>query len=110
MKIRLNDAWDVIPLEYVDNILGYFQERLQPTHPLRDRKLFPVAKRERQEKYLLEDDDDRKSIWVLDFGAKRRVKGRTCFAYKQFQSQEDLDVMMSQEYEEWMQEMKDAGT
>ena len=109
MRIRLNHAWDDIPMEFVDDVLEYLQARLQPTHPLKGRKLFPVARRDRRDKLLLEDDDDGQSVWILDFEAKRRIKGRMCFDCRQLQTQEDFDKMMSEEYEDWVQQMKDAG-
>lgn len=109
MNLQLDDAWDFIPLEFVDDALAFIQNRLQPDHPLKGRELFPVARRFRQDKYLLEDNNDPAMILILNLGRKRRSRGATIYDFKEIRTQEELDTMMRAEYEEWVQFMKDAG-
>ena len=40
---------------------------------------------------------------------KKRIKGKTCYFFKQIDTQEELDSMLKSDYEEWVQYMKDAG-
>ena len=40
---------------------------------------------------------------------KKRIKGKTCYYFKKFDSQVELDAMMQSDYEAWVQYMKDAG-
>jgi hypothetical protein len=42
-KITFNDAWESIPLAFVDDVIDFFNRSLQPAHPLRSFKLFPIA-------------------------------------------------------------------
>jgi hypothetical protein len=44
LRIEYNDAWESIPLEFADDFIAFLDRTLQPAHPLRDFKLFPVAK------------------------------------------------------------------
>ena len=108
-KITYNDAWEPIDLAFVDNVLAYFDRQLQPAHPLRSFKLFPLAKCWRKQKYLIEEEEPSDRLWVLDMHRKKRVRGKTCFYFKQFETQKDLDSMLRGDYEAWVQYMKDAG-
>jgi hypothetical protein len=108
-RIRYNDAWESIPLEYVDDILEFFDRSLQPTHPLRSFKLFPVAKCWRKYKYLIEEEDPSDLLWVLDMDRKKRIRGKTCYFFKRMETQEELDAMLRDDHEAWVQYMKDAG-
>ena len=77
--ITYNDAWESIPLEYVDDVLEFFDYILQPTHPLRSFKLFPIAKCWRRHKYLVEEEESSDLLWVLDMHRKKRIRGKTCY-------------------------------
>jgi len=94
-------------LEFVDDVIDFFNRELQPTHPLRAFKLFPIAKRWRRHKYLVEDPSD--ILWVLDMHRKKRIRGKTCYYFKRIETQEELDAMLRADYEAWVQDMKDAG-
>ena len=93
-RINYNDAWESIPLEFADDVIGFFDDRLQPTHPLRKFKLFPIAKCWRKYKYLIEEEEPSDLLGVLDMHTKKRIKGKTCYYFKKFDSQEELDAMM----------------
>ncbi len=108
-QIKYNDAWESIPLDCVDGVIEFFDARLQPTHPLRQYKLFPLAKCWRKYKYLIEEEEPTEKLWVLDMHKQRRIKGKTCYHFKLLESQEELDEMLQKDYEEWVQYMKDAG-
>lgn len=108
-SIRYNDAWEYIPLDCADDFIAFLDRLLQPTHPLRSFKLFPVAKCWRKEKYLIEEEKPSELLWVLDMEKKKRIRGKTCFYFKQLETQEELDAMMQSDYEAWVQYMKDAG-
>lgn len=109
MNITLNDAWDLIPFEFVDDVVAFFDAELQPTHPLRAHKIFPIAKRSRESKYLIKDENAPGIVWVLDMRKKRRIRGKTCYDFKQLESQVEVDEMMKKDHEEWVQFMKEAG-
>jgi len=108
-KITYNDAWESIPLECADDVIEFFNRELQPTHPLRSFKLFPVAKCWRRHKYLVEEEDPSDILWVLDMHRKKRIRGKTCYYFKRMETQEELDAMLRADYEAWVQYMKDAG-
>ena len=108
-KITFNDAWELIPLEHVDAALGFFDRMLQPSHPLRAYKLFPVAKCWRKDKYLIEEEEPSDLLWVLDMHRKQRIRGKTCYYCKRLETQEELDAMLRADYEAWVQYMKEAG-
>jgi hypothetical protein len=108
-KIRFNDAWESIPLAYVDDVIAFFDRKLQPTHPLRKYKLFPVAKCWRRDKYLIEEEEPSDLLWVLDMDRKKRIRGKTCYYFKLMETQEELDTMLRADYDAWVQYMKDAG-
>ncbi len=71
--IHYNDAWESVPLEFVDDVIAFFEANLQATHPLRQYKLFPIAKCWRKYKYLIEEEEPTEKLWVLDMENKKRV-------------------------------------
>ena len=73
-EIHYNDSWESIPLEFVDDVIAFFERSLQPSHPLRSFKLFPLAKCWRKHKYLIEEEKPSDNLWVLDFEKKNRIK------------------------------------
>ena len=109
-QIKYNDAWEMIPLEFVDDVIEFLDMRLQPTHPLRQYELLPIAKCWRKEKYLIEEEKPSDKLWCLDLERKRRVKGRTCYYFKLIESQEELDEILEQDYRTWVQHMKEIGS
>ncbi len=96
-------------MDCVDSIIEYIDYKLQPSHPLRAFKLLPFAKRERMEKYLIEEEEPSDLLWILDLHRKKRIRGKTCYYFKRIETQEELDSMLQTDYEEWVQFMKDAG-
>jgi hypothetical protein len=74
-QITFNDAWESIPLACVDDVIEFFNRELQPTHPLREYKLFPVAKCWRRDKYLVEEEEPSEILWVLDMHRKKDESG-----------------------------------
>jgi hypothetical protein len=109
LKINFNDAWEMIPLECVDDVIDFFNHRLQPTHPLRAFNLFPIAKCWRRDKYLVEEEGPSDLFWILDIDRKKRIRGKTCYYFKRIETQEELDAMLRADYETWVQYMKNAG-
>lgn len=108
-KITFNDAWEMIPLDCADAVIDFFDRELQPSHPLRAFKLFPVAKCWRKYKYLVEEEKPSEMLWVLDLDRKKRIKGKTCYFFKRIETQEELDAMLKADHQAWVQYMKDAG-
>jgi hypothetical protein len=108
-QISYNDAWESVPLEFVDNVIAFFDHQLQPTHPLRAYKLFPIAKCWRKYKYLVEEEEPTDKLWVLDLDRKKRVRGKTFYYFKLIETQDELDSMLRADYQAWVQYMKDAG-
>jgi hypothetical protein len=43
-KITFNDAWEGIPLDCAEDAIEFLDRELQPNHPLRAYKVFPIAK------------------------------------------------------------------
>ena len=74
-KITYNDAWESIPMAVVDDVIAFFNRELQPSHPLRAFKLFPVAKCWRRYKFLVEEEEPSDVLWVLDMDRKKRERG-----------------------------------
>ena len=109
IEIPFNDAWESVPLEFADDMIAFFEEVLQPTHPLRDYTLFPEAKCWRKEKYLITEQKQSGLLWILDFERKKRIKGKTCYYFKQIKSQAELDAIFQEDQDWWVQYMKDAG-
>ena len=109
LQINWNDAWESVPLECVDAVIAYLNRSLQPSHPLRAYKLFPVAKCWKRERYLLEEDEPTDNLWILDLGTKRRIAGKTCFYFKRLETQQELDALLNKDLSWWIQYMKDAG-
>jgi len=108
-QITYNDAWESIPFEFIDTVIEFFDQELQPTHPLRSFKLLPVAKCWRRYKYLVEEEGPSDILWVLDMERKKRIRGKTCYYFKRIETQEELNAMLRADYETWVQYMKDAG-
>jgi hypothetical protein len=109
LLINWNDAWESIPLEFADDVIEFFNRELQPTHPLRSFKLFPLAKCWRRYNYLVEEEVPSDRLWVLDMERKKRIRGKTCYHFKLLETQEELDAILQADYEAWVQYMKDAG-
>ena len=81
-QITFSDAWESIPLACVDDVIEFFNCELQPTHPLREYKLFQVAKCWRRDKYLVEEEEPSENLCVLDMHRKKRIRGKTCYYFK----------------------------
>ena len=108
-SIHYNDAWESMPLDAADDFIAFFDRVLQPTHPLRKFKLFPVAKCWRKDKFLIEEEEPSDLLWVLDLEKKMQIRGKNVFYFKQLTTQDELDILFQQDLEEWIQDMKDAG-
>lgn len=109
LKIDFSGPWESIPLVYADDVIEFFNRELQPAHPLRAFKLFPLAKCWRKDKYFIEEEEPSDILWVLDLDKKVRIKGKTCYYFKKIGTQEELDALMQKDYDEWVQYLKDAG-
>ena len=109
MRIELNDAWDGIPLDCVDECISFLHARLGQGHPLLQHKFFPLAKKWRQHQYIIEHDDDADLVWFLDLTKKRRIKGKMLYAFKQLNTEEEIQSMLDKDYEAWVEYMKSAG-
>ena len=107
--IKYNDAWEMISLDGVDDVIDFFKRNLQPSHPLKAYKLFPIAKCWRKYKYLVEEEVSSDFLWVLDMDRKVRIHGKTCFYFKRMETQEELDALLKADLESWVQQMKDMG-
>jgi hypothetical protein len=40
---------------------------------------------------------------------KKRIKGKTCYWFKRLESQDELDRILDEDLQWWVQYMKDAG-
>ena len=109
LSIHYNDAWESLPLDAADDFIAFLDRALQPKHPLRKFKLFPVAKCWRKDKFLVEELEPSDLLWVLDLEKKIQIGGNPFFSFKQLETQEELDMLFQEDLEEWIQYMKDAG-
>jgi len=109
LAIRWNDAWESIPLEFAESIVERIREDLQPSHPLRKVDFFAAAKLWRRWRYLLEDENDPDVLWLLDMDKRKKIKGKTCYWFKRIETQEELDQILDEDLQWWIQYMKDAG-
>ena len=108
-KITYNDALGIYSVGVRGRRHTVLQARLQPTHPLRAFKLFPIAKCWRRYRYLVEEEEPSDLLWVLDLDRKKRIRGKTCYYFKRLETQEELDALLETDYQAWVQYMKDAG-
>lgn len=109
LRIEYNDAWESIPLEFVDDVLAFLDHELQPSHPLRSFQLFPVGKCWRKHKYLMEEEEPSELLWVLDLHRKQRIRGKTCYSFKRIESQNELNALLRSDLAAWVKAMKAAG-
>ena len=58
---------------------------------------------------LIEHDDDADLVWFLDLTKKRRIKGKMLYAFKQLNTEEEIQIMLDKDYEAWVEYMKSAG-
>ncbi len=109
LNITYNDAWEGIWLEFTGDLIDQIRSNLQPTHPLREIEFFPAAKVCSQLRFLLNDENDPNIMWLLDFQKRKRIKGKTYFWFKKLESQSELDQILAEDLQCWIQYMKDAG-
>lgn len=99
----------MVPREVVDDALASLDQRLQPTHPLREHQLFPFLKREDAKIWILTKDDDDSSTWLLDLTRKQRIMGRTCFALRTLADDAELEALIQRDHELWLAQFYDEG-
>lgn len=99
--------WQMVPLGVVDDALAYLDYRLQPHHPLREHKLFPFLKREDAQIWVITKDEDDGTTWLLDLTKKRRFRGRTIYHYRQFADDDELEAMIQQDHQSWLDSFPD---
>jgi hypothetical protein len=97
--IEILDPWKMVPLEVVDSALAFLDAYLQPHHPLRQYKLFPMLKREDAQIWVITKDDHDGTIWLLDLTKKRRLKGRTIYDYRQLADDDELKALIQRDHE-----------
>ena len=109
MHVKLSDAWDDIWLEAADSHIGYIRSYLEESHPLTEIYIFPIAKRMREEVYIIEDNDNRGRFWLLDLNKRKRIKGKSYVWFSEFKSQEEIDGLMKEDYLKWIEYAKSIG-
>ena len=105
--IEILDHWQMVPLEVVDDALAFLDARLQPHHPLRDYKLFPMLKREDAQIWVITKDDHDGTIWLLDLTKKRRIKGRSIYHYRELADDDELKALIQQDHQTWLDSFPD---
>ena len=108
-RVTFNDAWEGVPLEFANDTIEFFDHKLQQSHPLRAFRLFPVAKRCRKEKWLVEEQVPSDLLWVLDFERKKRIRGKTYYFFERMETQKQLDAMLLSDQAAWVKSMKEIG-
>jgi len=107
--MEILEPWQMVPLAVVDDALAYLDQSLQPTHPLREHRLFPFLKREDAPIWILTKQEDDGSTWLLDLTRKKRIKGRTCFAFRSLADDAELEALIQHDHEQWLAQFDDDG-
>lgn len=105
--LEILDPWQMVPLAVVDDALAFLDARLQPHHPLRDYKLFPMLKREDTQIWVITKDDDDGIMWLLDLTKKRRLKGRTIYDFHQLADDDALRALIQRDHQIWLDSFPD---
>jgi hypothetical protein len=105
--IEILDPWLMVPLEVVDAALEFLEARLQPHHPLREQSMFPMLKREDAQIWVVTKEEDDGTMWLLDLTKKRRLKGRTIYSYRQLDGDDDLQALIQQDHQLWLDSFPD---
>jgi hypothetical protein len=105
--LEILDPWQMVPLEVVDAALAFLDAYLQPHHPLREYRLFPMLKREDAQIWVMTKDDDDGITWLLDLTKKCRFKGRTIYHYRQLADDEELKALIQQDHQTWLDSFPD---
>ena len=105
--MEILDPWQMVPLEVVDDALAYLDQKLQASHPLREHKLFPFLKREDTQIWILNKYEDDGTTWLLDLTKKKRIKGRTCYIYRQLANDAELEALIQKDHQEWLEQFPD---
>lgn len=71
---NLGKAW--IPLSFLlpDSVVISMSTDLSPGHPLRKRRVSPIARQKDHERYLLEEIDS-STLWVVEFKTQQGPDG-----------------------------------
>ena len=70
-KLEIKSPWELIWLEYADDLIAFVKDRLPPDHELSKHDLFPGIKRERRPIFIVDDDTTGKKI-LMDFEKMKR--------------------------------------
>ena len=71
--LHIKWPWEMIWIEYADEISAQIKDALPPDHELQRHKIFPAIKWERRQIYIV-DDDSTGHYLVMDFETMKRWK------------------------------------
>lgn len=103
-SLEILEPWQMVPLEFADDAIAFLKAKLQPHHPLQEYALFPFLKREDRQIWIVEKEDDDGTTWLLDLTRKRRLKGRTIYAFRQLADNDELEQLIQQDHQEWIEQ------
>lgn len=105
--LEILEPWQMVPLEYADDAIAFLKAKLQPHHPLQEHALFPFLKREDQQTWIVEKEEDDGTTWLLDLTQKRRLKGRTIYAFRELVDSDELEQLIKDDHQQWLDQFDD---
>jgi hypothetical protein len=105
--LEILEPWQMVPLEYADDAIAFLKAKLQPHHPLQEQELFPFLKREDRQTWIVEKEKDDGTTWLLDLTQKRRLKGRTIYAFRELVDSDELEQLIQNDHQQWLDQFDD---
>ncbi len=57
--------------------------------------------------WILEKEEDDGTTWLLDLTQKRRLKGRTIYAFRALADSDELEQLIQNDHQEWLDQFDD---
>jgi hypothetical protein len=68
-----------------------------------------LLKREDSQIWIVTKYDDDGTSWLLDLTNKRRFQGRTIYAFRQLTGDDELELIIKQDHQQWLDEFDDES-
>ena len=98
----------MLPLSVADEYIEYLQERIDPDHPLYDRKVFPSCIREDSQDLIVQFDlDDDNTYAIVFFGENQLFSNKKMPKVEMIASVLDLQKRFDQDHRNAMESLDD---